>query len=211
MDANKSVLQSFGIPVDAFPFLQPDGVDLDENVHQHYIQERRRVEQEHWRLSTLQEESSGLVSYPTKNDVLVGRGRPYQEFQGNLRYSLLIDMNLSKYLKATNRFEKTCVFMDIVKLIQENNGRFLQRNSQGWEIVKDNVAREKVSHIFRTKTARLLSQQQEQPSIIASTTTSSVASVSSSSASPPPEEPASSTGRRTKSRMAPARSKSSTI
>lgn len=153
---NKDMIQSFGIPVEAVP-LMSDGNILNTQVHDKYLQERQELEGERKRLQASKQKTSGDIIYPTSRDVLVGRGRPYQEFQGNLRYSRIIDLNLGKYLSATNRFEKTCIFMDVVKLIQDTGGRFLQRTGTGWVTVNDSVAREKVSHIFRTKTSRLSS------------------------------------------------------
>mmetsp|Transcript_99427 Transcript_99427/g.148889 ORF Transcript_99427/g.148889 Transcript_99427/m.148889 type:complete len:96 (-) Transcript_99427:165-452(-) len=58
---------------------------------------------------------------------------------------------MERYKTCDGRFEKTCCFMDVVKTIQESNGRFIERRPSGWEVVDDTVAREKIANGFRFK------------------------------------------------------------
>ena len=76
-------LLSFGIQCKG---LLPTVDDDDENVkpsilkefHQHRLEiERRREEQ---RLK--KEATAGIIIFPAPTDVLLGRGRPYQDFEG---------------------------------------------------------------------------------------------------------------------------------
>jgi hypothetical protein len=67
----------------------------------------------------------------------------------------VVDLHRDKYQQATERFDKTCISLDVVKTTQESKGRFLQRTPEGWEEVSDVVARDKVSHSLRLKPLRL--------------------------------------------------------
>jgi hypothetical protein len=99
--------------------------------------------------------SEKIVSYPVTNDVLLGRGRPFQEFPGNVRLALLIDKYRERYFTA-GRCDKAIISQHLVDTIKESKGRFLKKttDSEGWVEVSDDVARDKVSHGFRTKTRR---------------------------------------------------------
>ena len=76
------------------------------------------------------------------------------EFPGNLRLAEIIDHNRHRY-RACSRSEKTTISNEIVQMIKNENGRFLKTSyegdQRGWVEVSDEVAREKVSHGFRTK------------------------------------------------------------
>ena len=97
------------------------------------------------------------IEFPTNRDILLGRGRPYQEYPGNVALSEIIEPHRQQYQSA-NRFDKTCISKMVVQIVKEQLGaRFLQRageDSDEWQEVADSVAREKVSHGFRTKTRR---------------------------------------------------------
>ena len=61
-----------------------------------------------------------------------------------------------QYISKAIYGKKNVICDEIVELIQESGGRFLKhKNSSnpmdGWENVSQDVAREKVSHSFRTK------------------------------------------------------------
>ena len=87
--------------------------------------------------------------------MLLGRGKPYQDFSGNIRLRKLIDSQWNRYNTA-DQSEKSSISMDIVKLVKAKGARFLERNddSDEWVEVEDGVARLKVSHGFRNKTKR---------------------------------------------------------
>jgi hypothetical protein len=103
--------------------------------------------------------SSGttLIEAPGPHDILLGRGRPYQEYEGNQILATLIDQYREEY-QASDRFGKTCISKMVVQMIKTQKGaRFLQRaldDSHFWVEVSDAVAREKISHSFRTKNKR---------------------------------------------------------
>ena len=195
-------LMTFGIPMQCSPIMA-DGT-LKPNIYEEYLKERKEKEEKYKIEQEEQEKKMGHVLYPLSNDVLLGRGRPYQEYVGNLRLAKLVEQHRPTYQRAADRFEKTCISMDVVKLVYESGGRFLQKKKmpikqqqqeggiimsmngtknnnnnaaattttanatttfdesqkqeqqpmmyEYWEIVSDHIAREKVSHSFRTKT-----------------------------------------------------------
>jgi hypothetical protein len=142
-------LMTFGIPKDAVP------VDskhvLDPGPHESYIQERRQKERE----SELQEAArhdSDDIPYPKSQDVLVGRGRPFQEHMGNIRYLELVDANMQRYTESIDRNTKSSIFRDVIRTIHERGARFLQCKNGKWVEATETAAREKVSHSFRHRT-----------------------------------------------------------
>jgi hypothetical protein len=91
------------------------------------------------------------VSCPLPQDVLLGRGRPYQEFPGNIHLGRIVDLYRDRYKQTTERLEKTVISMEVVQRIQASGGRFLQRKADGWEVADDIVPREKISQVLRLK------------------------------------------------------------
>ena len=89
---------------------------------------------------------------PAENDVLLGRGRPFQEWHGNLQLAKIIDIHRKKYGIA-DRAEKTAISKDVLSIVKSCKGRFLQQDKATgeWEQLSDAVAREKVSSGFRRK------------------------------------------------------------
>jgi hypothetical protein len=143
-------LMTFGIPMSVIP-INPDG-SLKKELNERYLRERRKKEADFKRQEDI---DAKRIHYPLPHDVLLGRGRPYQEYAGNQRLAMVVELHRGKYQQAAKRFEKTCTSLDVVKSIQESNGRFLHRTPEGWEEVSDLVARDKVSHSFRTKPVKL--------------------------------------------------------
>jgi hypothetical protein len=160
---------TFGIPMGAIP-MRSDGSLIDE-INQQYLQKRRVIEAGRKQLrlepppppllssssssssQANQQHSKLFIESPGPNDILLGRGRPFQEFSGNQILMELVDAQRSYYQSVDDRFEKTCLTMGIVKKAKDGGGRFLQRTTEGWEEVDDAIARGKVSHTFRTKTS----------------------------------------------------------
>jgi hypothetical protein len=98
-----------------------------------------------------------LIEAPGPNDILLGRGRPYQEYEGNQILATFIDQYREEY-QESDRFGKTCISKMVLQMVKKQKGaRFLQRalgDSHLWIEVSDAVAREKISHSFRTKNKR---------------------------------------------------------
>lgn len=87
------------------------------------------------------------------NDVLMGRGIPFQTHPGNLRLAKLIEEHAA-YHNTASRFEKVVLTWKLVNIIKESGGRFLaEEKGDGfskWKEVDDPVARTKVSYGFRS-------------------------------------------------------------
>ena len=103
----------------------------------------------------------------TSNDVLLGRGVPYQSHPGNLYLAKLIDAHAAQH-KHGSRFDKVFLTWKILRAIkQDRKGRFLEKISEMdddyeiWREVDDNVARTKISYGFRTLVKRKKQLQQQ--------------------------------------------------
>jgi hypothetical protein len=92
---------------------------------------------------------------PGKNDVLLRRGRPFQEWHGNLQLAKTVAMHRKEYGNA-DRAKKTAVSKDVLSIVKSCDGRFLQQDKATgeWEPVSDAAAREKVSSGFRSRKER---------------------------------------------------------
>lgn len=90
------------------------------------------------------------VVVPSKEDVLCGRGKTCFEHQGNISFRFIVASNMSNYIAATRRKEKTRVARSIIKEVVERGGRFLKKNScGGWYDAGMKAAKEKVGHALR--------------------------------------------------------------
>jgi hypothetical protein len=132
---------TYGFPVDHLP-LTMDG-ELKCKNHLDWIKMRKKQE----RAIRLEER----IVVPAHADVLFGRGKPFREHIGNMRLFNMLDTHRERY-ESANLKEKTKVIIEMVRGIQSENGRFL-RQEEGcvWVVVNDKLAREKVSHGFRTR------------------------------------------------------------
>jgi hypothetical protein len=95
-----------------------------------------------------------IVVVPSRVDVLLGRGKPIQEHFGNMRYYVLLDHYQRAY-ETAKKFEKMEVAQTVVDLVHNSHGRFLKQDGAGWVEVDAMVARDKVSHAFRTRRHQL--------------------------------------------------------
>jgi hypothetical protein len=132
-------LQSFGIPASIFPLTEKGEVTNDYNRE---MWEKRR---------TLERAKQKVVrvGVPGRNDVLLGRGKGFQQHIGNVRYRHLIEEHLTQY-ESVSKIGKKELTEEVVEIIKEASGRFLKEDSAGWAEVGDDVARFKVSHAFRS-------------------------------------------------------------
>jgi hypothetical protein len=77
----------------------------------------------------------------------------FSDHPGNIHLAILIDQLRNAY-QSKNRLDKTAISNEVVCVVKASNGRFLKRCEDdigGWTEVSDDLAREKVSHGFRTK------------------------------------------------------------
>ena len=134
-------LLTFGIP-QSLPFDENGQVANEANIRR--WDQRRLHELDH-----SSPEEHGRVSIPGPYDVLLGRGKCLQDTPGNVRYRFLIEENMAVY-ESASKLGKTALAQKIVELVKESKGRFMKDDGAGWVEVDDNLAREKVSHSFRS-------------------------------------------------------------
>jgi hypothetical protein len=95
------------------------------------------------------------ITMPADFDVVFGRGKPFQSHPGNQRLHQIVTLHKDQY-QAARRYDKLAIAQQVVDSIKSGGktpGRFLRRveGEDGWEIVPDDVAREKVAHALRGK------------------------------------------------------------
>jgi hypothetical protein len=97
-------------------------------------------------------ECEGRIDYPLMRDILLGRGKPYQEYPGNKMLAQVIEARKEEY-QNVDRFAKICISIEIGKQMEEAEHRFLTRDKEtgGWMEADEGVIREKISGGFRTK------------------------------------------------------------
>jgi hypothetical protein len=87
-----------------------DGVTQRISVHRRlHTDKRRRLEKQDSERSLRETKNSGIIPYPNRLDVLVGRGRPYQQFSGTnkILHDLIRREYLGIYAKdTTERLQK---------------------------------------------------------------------------------------------------------
>lgn len=151
-------LLTFGIPTGAF-FDDPQGADAHRMMAAEL--DTRKTREDEQRRSQEEAEASGTkIAYPNKNDMLVGRGRPYRDHPGGRMLAAMAAECVEEYRSTERRAEKTQISMDLVERIKAKQGRFLQRTPSGWEVVDDWVAREKVSQVLRME-VRLRTERED--------------------------------------------------
>ena len=116
------------------------------------------------------------VTIATNADVLLGRGVANQCHPGNVRLTKLIKDHWEKY-NAVDKVDKTVMTWTIVKLIQNEGGRFLERetisansttitntNFGSWKVCDDEVARNRVATGFRSQSKSQRKRRRNTPS-----------------------------------------------
>jgi tagatose-1,6-bisphosphate aldolase len=108
--------------------------------------EMRRVAEAYAQNSVIE-----TIELPLASDILLGKGKPFQEHIGNMRLHALVDEHLSHYIQCSGISEKTILAAVLVKMVQGASGRFLSKDRGVWIEVSDDIAREKVCHVFRAR------------------------------------------------------------
>ncbi len=144
-------LMAFGIELSWGCKLE-HGVIAKMPVEDRYFQSRRLAEEEFDRHET-DSMLPNHAAYPKREDVLMGRGRPYQTWPGNVHLAGLVMENTDQYIVAAEGgFDKMTIASYLVELIKRrNDGRFLVRTNVDWKEVDDLSARNKVSQLLRAE------------------------------------------------------------
>eukprot|EP00934_Nitzschia_sp_Nitz4_P001182 Nitzschia sp. Nitz4//scaffold38_size140716//53689//55150//NITZ4_003139-RA/size140716-snap-gene-0.142-mRNA-1//1//CDS//3329550054//1182//frame0 len=142
------LLRGYGIRIEAASW--GDAKHRADTIES-YLQRRRQVEAQRRLDEEVMEKSRGIIRYPSRLDVLVGRGKPYQDFPGNNILLAIVAEYSDLYGQSYHCQDKTILSLRIVQKIQQDGGRFLQRTMDGWIVVEDAVAREKVAQALRMR------------------------------------------------------------
>jgi hypothetical protein len=157
MECNFKLL-TYGIPVQLLP-ISSDNKKIKLANHQKWIKRRRQKEYTAKLVSTEGRRSpfstviASGVELPSRFDVLLGKGRPCQEYYGNKRLHDIIACHYDEYNNAERRDKKSKIADQLVNVIKASPGRFLKRDEKSglWVEVNDKEAREKVCHGLRRK------------------------------------------------------------
>lgn len=155
---------SYGIDVgDVFSI---ENERVSSKFIRNFLKKRIEIEAREKEDEKRREQETGRIAHPSPIDVLCGRGRPYQDFAGNLRVGRIVDEQVSRYIETNERVAKTMIAMDIVRKVQNDGGRFLCRKDDGWEITNDKVARGKISQALRVRALKKIRGEGCEPSPI---------------------------------------------
>ena len=143
-------IMTFGIP--KLPIV-PDGeLNMDMSFNEQVLDRLRQRDLERDNVLTKEAGTySNMLQYPAKFDILVGRGQPYQSYPGNQRLNHFVKLYREQYLRATERYMKTCIAAAAVKQLQDTGSRFLERKEMGWVIADEEVCVEKLAKALRRK------------------------------------------------------------
>jgi len=141
-------LHSFGISIDQR--MLEENEEFQQRYYDDYIAKRRKIEAAA-KEKELQLSRTGTVLYASANDVLLGRGRPYQEFSGNQVLAQYVEEACGQYQQLEHKFEKSRLSMMIAEKIQAGGGRFLLRKKDCWEVAPDDAVHSRISQALRVK------------------------------------------------------------
>merc|ERR1711935_1002192 len=93
-----------------------------------------------------------IILVPSDVDILLGRGKPFQNHVGNQQMLNLVDKYRQRY-HQTERKEKHDIIEKVMGIISGSGGRFLRRvdYENCWVEVSHTIAYRKVGHAFRSK------------------------------------------------------------
>jgi hypothetical protein len=141
-------LLAFGIPVDLFP-VSHSGTIKKTNMNRWIDKNIARDMALGYGVAF-----SG-VDVPSRNDVLLGKGKPIQCHTGNVHLRVLVASLASEYKAARLAEDKMDVFNKVFFLIKARPGRFLKKDSNGWWHESPDVdAVDKVRMAFQRLTIR---------------------------------------------------------
>jgi hypothetical protein len=136
-----NALQSFGIPANLIP-LNADGSVSSKEHHVQQMEKRRKLERQEYQVTT--------IMIPCSFDILVGKGRPFQDHPGNIELRDWIRTHQYSYELAQN-YEKKKIVQSVIKMVRSKGGRFLKDDGGYWMEVSEEVAHAKVGHLFRDR------------------------------------------------------------
>ncbi|KAG7348149.1 hypothetical protein IV203_016854 [Nitzschia inconspicua] len=104
------------------------------------------------------------IHQPNPYDVLLGRGKPFQNHRGNQEMLRVVDSYRSKY----HDVERSCkneIVEEVLRVVKSNGGRFLERiedfENSYWSEVEHSIAYRKIGHAFRSNARQLSVERRE--------------------------------------------------
>ncbi|CAJ1959509.1 unnamed protein product [Cylindrotheca closterium] len=137
-----TALQSFGIPANLIP-INSEGTVTSNEYHVAQMKKRRIQERQELR-------TTRTVMIPCSFDILVGKGKPFQEHPGNMELREWIRKHQTSY-EVAQKYEKKNLVLQVIGMVKGRGGRFLKDVGGCWSEVEEDVARAKVGHLFRDK------------------------------------------------------------
>lgn len=163
-------LMTFGIPTDCLPITYQGEVKV--LAHTKWWQRRKRMEEHRWNnnnnniLHADGEEGSYMIDLPAKYDVLLRRGRHYQNHPGNARLRQAMEAYFNTNTNNTNSmttYLTTAVSQIIFQLKTTYGSRFLEMSSQGWWVPVDFMETERrIAKSMRTLRVKLQQKAQQE-------------------------------------------------
>mmetsp|Transcript_9286 Transcript_9286/g.26510 ORF Transcript_9286/g.26510 Transcript_9286/m.26510 type:complete len:599 (-) Transcript_9286:96-1892(-) len=165
-------LSSFGIDKRNFPL--NDMGDVDAPKLQHLLRLRQQSEQEqdrivrqelidaitasasaqHIPLDQILNGTDMTLVVPNSKDVLMGRGRSFQNHVGNIRLSQIVQENYKAAHNQSTTEQRVALVEEVrLHIKQDVGGRFLKKTPNGldWMLVSDEEEVKKVKNTFRSK------------------------------------------------------------
>ncbi|CAJ1950680.1 unnamed protein product [Cylindrotheca closterium] len=146
--------------IDDSQYTKPPTIDDDDSDDDHsYVSEPDEAQKRYAALRNHQIRFSDAIDpnaervYQVKEiDIVLGRGRGFQNHSGNRRMRLIIENFKNRY-HSMNRIEKRKMVKEVYDKISEGGARFLKKldNEEAWVVVDLPVALQKVSHTMRCR------------------------------------------------------------
>jgi len=110
-------------------------------------------------------DSSNIIKTPNVHDVLLGRGKPFQNHDGNQSMLRIVDMYRKRYHESERAFKHE-IIEEVLDIIKSKGGRFLERiddfDKSFWNQVPHRMAYRKVGHAFRSNARRISMEKRDQ-------------------------------------------------
>ncbi|CAJ1962887.1 unnamed protein product [Cylindrotheca closterium] len=111
------------------------------------VKDRKVIEQQR-RQERLKYPTHSSIAVPFCEDVLLGKGTPFQIHHGNKKLQQFVADRLKKYERA-QKGTKKAVAHEIIAVVRSNGGLFLKQDGNWWVPVTDDVSLLKVGALFR--------------------------------------------------------------
>ena len=110
--------------------------------HCKWLKEQRKLER-------MRYPPRNTIGVPSSQDVLLGKGAPFQNHAGNKNLRLVVEERYKEYEKAQKGAKKQ-IAEDVIENIRQNGGLFLKQDGAQWVLADHKTVVLKVSAAFRT-------------------------------------------------------------